>query len=157
MLVRRHDEEARRKAQRLRFQVTSDPMDIVAKVDQVPSSKGKGHVVLAPPADTDFSVSGMIAVALMGCFYATPKDFLSPSPSGIAYTEKYKGSKQSFHVAASAALATELPTLPQLLRGIAQAAEWPELQSARRLVELSLVWKTASGNLERRFRQFREI
>ena len=64
----------------------------------------------------------MIAAALMGCFYATPNDFLSPSPSGIAYTEKYKSSKQSFHVAVSAALATELPTLPQLLRGIAQAA-----------------------------------
>ena len=37
------------------------------------------------------------------------------------------------------------------------SAEWPELQSARRLVELCLVWKTASGNLERRFRRFREI
>ena len=37
------------------------------------------------------------------------------------------------------------------------SAEWPELQSARRLVELCLVWKTSTGNLERRFRRFREI
>ena len=37
------------------------------------------------------------------------------------YTEKYKSSKQSFHVAVSAALAVEFPTLPQLLRAIAQA------------------------------------
>ena len=28
------------------------------------------------------------------------------------------------------------------------STEWPELPSARRLVELFLVWKTASGNLE---------
>ena len=122
MLVRWYDEDAWRKAQRLRFQVTSDPVDFVAKVAQVPQSKGKGHVVLAPPADTDFSVSGAIAAAFLGCFYATPKDFLSPSPSGITYKEKCKSSKQHFHVAVSASLATELPTLPQLLRGIAQAA-----------------------------------
>ncbi len=37
------------------------------------------------------------------------------------------------------------------------AAEWPEFTSGRRLVELFLVWKTSSGNLERRFRRFREI
>ena len=37
------------------------------------------------------------------------------------------------------------------------AAEWPEFQKARRLVELFLIWKTASSNLERRFRRFREI
>ena len=37
------------------------------------------------------------------------------------------------------------------------SAEWPELQSARRLVELCIVWKTSTGNLERRFRRFREI
>ena len=34
---------------------------------------------------------------------------------------------------------------------------FPELASARRLVELLLVWKPATGNLERRFRRFREI
>ena len=37
------------------------------------------------------------------------------------------------------------------------AAEWPELQTARHLVELFLIWKTATGNLERRFRRFREL
>ena len=78
--------------------------------------------MLALPADTDVSASGAIAAAFLGCFYATPKDFLSPSPSGITYKEKCKSSKQHFHVAVSASLATELPTLPQFLRGIAQAA-----------------------------------
>ena len=37
------------------------------------------------------------------------------------------------------------------------AAEWPELNIGRRLVELFLVWKTSSGNLERRFRRFAEV
>ena len=37
------------------------------------------------------------------------------------------------------------------------AAEWPELNIGRRLVELFLVWKTSSGNLERRFRRFAEL
>ena len=37
------------------------------------------------------------------------------------------------------------------------AAEWPELDTGRRLVELFLVWKTSSGNVERRFRRFAEV
>ena len=37
------------------------------------------------------------------------------------------------------------------------AAEWPELHRGRRLVELFLIWKTSSGNLERRFRRFAEV
>ncbi len=123
MLVRLQDEEAGRKAQQLRFQLTSDPLDFVAKVAQVPVSTRSWHVVLAPLVDTDFSLSARIAAALMGGFYATPQDFLckGESPRGIMYTEKYKSSKESFHVAVSAALADELPTLPQLLRAIAMA------------------------------------
>ena len=37
------------------------------------------------------------------------------------------------------------------------AAEWLELHIGRRLAELFLVWKTSSGNLERRFRRFVEV
>ena len=37
------------------------------------------------------------------------------------------------------------------------SAEWPELESARRLVELCIIWKTSTGNLERRFRRLCEI
>ena len=40
----------------------------------------------------------------------------------------------------------------------AQASlEWPELKNQQLLVEVLLVWKSASGNLERRFCRFREI
>ena len=50
-----------------------------------------------------------------------------------------------------------IPTVfTRVLHGGRAAAEWPELGSGRRLVELFLVWKTFSGNLERRFRRFRE-
>ena len=66
VLVRWHNVEARRKAQRLRFQVTSGPVHFVAKVAHVPKPKGKGHVVLAPPAKTYVSVSGAIAAAFLG-------------------------------------------------------------------------------------------
>lgn len=37
------------------------------------------------------------------------------------------------------------------------SAEWPELQSCRHLWKLGFVWKTASGNLERRLHRFREV
>jgi len=121
MLVRLQDNEARRKAQQLRFHLTSDPLEFVAKVAQVPASKQKKHVILAPPEDTDYSLSAMMAAAIMGGFYATPQDFVKQDESlrGIMYTESYRSSKQSFHVAVSAKLADELPTLPQLLRAIA--------------------------------------
>ena len=129
MLVRLHDKEARLKGLQFKFQVTTDPVDFVAKVIQVPASAGKGHVVLAPPVDTDFSLSAMIAVALMGGFFATPKEYTvaygrltqAAPPRGIAYTGQYKIANQKWHVAVSAAVAAEFPTLPQLLLSIAKA------------------------------------
>ena len=59
----------------------------------------------------------------MGGFYATPQDFLAQDESrrGIMYAEKYKSSKDSFHVAVSASLDVELPTLSPLLKAIDQA------------------------------------
>ena len=121
MLVRLSDQKAVRKAQSLRFHITSDPVDFAKQVADIPRSQRRGNVVLAPPASTDFSVCGAVAAALMGCFYAAPKDFLSSSPRGITYQESYSDPTRAFHVAVSADLAQELPTLPGLLRGISQA------------------------------------
>ena len=59
-----------------------------------------------------------------GSVFADPMIFVrqGDSPRGIMYTErKSKARKNNFHVAVSAALAEEFPTLPQLLRGIAEA------------------------------------
>jgi len=121
MLVRLEDEEARSKALQLRFAVESDPLEFVAKVLRLPSSPQVGHVVIAPPLDTDFALSAMMAAALLGAFFATPKDFLMAEPKGLQYRAKYKISKNIFHMAVSAAIAREFPTLPQLLKAIAEA------------------------------------
>ena len=37
------------------------------------------------------------------------------------------------------------------------SAEFPELKAGRSLVELFLVWKTSTGNVERRFRTYSEV
>ena len=152
MLVRLHDEEARRKGLQFRFQATTDPVDFVAKVLQVPASVGKGHVVLAPPVDTDFSLSAMIAVAFMGGFFATPKEFVTQAaaPRGIAYTGQYKIANQKWHVAVSAAVAAEFPTLPQLLLSIARApGSGCNLYSERKLCKFFKVLKTTPRILQR--------
>ena len=93
------------------------------KIVKVPARPQKVHVVLAPFGDTDFSVSARIAAALMGGFYATPQDFLARDESrrGIMYAVKYKDSKDRVHVAVSASIEVELPTLAPLLKAIAKA------------------------------------
>ena len=114
---------ARRRAQLLRFTLASDPLDFVDRVLKLPSSSKKGHVVIARIAHTDYAVSAMIAAALLGCFHTTPQDFLNQdeTPRGIMFEMKYKNPKQNFHVVVSAALAADFPTVPLLLRNIAQA------------------------------------
>ena len=90
MLVRLQDQSARRKAQQLKFQLTSDPLDFVDQVAKLPARPQKVHVVLAPLVDTGFSLCARIAAALMGGFSATPQDFLAPDESrrGIMYAVK---------------------------------------------------------------------
>ncbi len=96
-------------------------MYFVAKVVKAPACHRKVHVVLAPLVDTYVSLSARIVAALMGGFSATPQEFLTRSPRGIMYEEKYRSSKKSFHVAISPALAKELPSLPEILRAISTA------------------------------------
>jgi hypothetical protein len=154
MLVRLKDREARCKGQRLRFSLASDPLEFVAQVLKVPASMKKGHVVIAPPADTDYSLSAMIAAALLGCFYAAPKEFRNQdeSPSGIMYTQAYKNQKQSFHVAVSAALADEFPTLPRVFTDIAQAPGscFKYYLSERKLCKASKRTKKTTPRLQQR-------
>ena len=121
MLVREQDAEARRKAQLWKFRLTSDPVDFVTRVARIPGSKCNGHAVLAPPVETDFALSALIAAGFMGAFFADPNDFVKQGrePRGITYTETWKSSKIKFHVAVSTALAKDFPTLPSLLRSIA--------------------------------------
>ena len=87
MLVRLADGAARSKAQGLRFSITNDPLDFVAKVVRVLAAVGKGHVVLAHAIGTDFAVTARIAAALLGCFLTTPEVFCQDAPRGIMYRE----------------------------------------------------------------------
>jgi len=124
MLVRFCDEAARRKALQLKFKLTEDPVDFVKQVGRVPTSSGKGNVVLAPMETTDYSLSARIAVALMGGFSATAKDFLDDAKRpqcGIMHQETCKIPKQTYHVAVSQSLADEFPTVPHVLEAVAQA------------------------------------
>ena len=99
--------------------MVADPVDFVQKVSRVASEKG--NVVLTPPAaDTDYALSSAVVAALLGCFCVAPRDFLEDM-KGLQYEEKYKSSKQSFHVAVSADFAVDFPTMPQVPRAIAEA------------------------------------
>ena len=124
MLVRLGDQEARRKAQRLRFQLVHDPVDFLtrlAKQDRKAARKS-GHVVLAATADTgtDFGIAAQIAAAFTGAFHTTPTDFArQDSPQGIQYAEKLRSSATTYHVAVTAALqAASIVAYPCL------GAEW---------------------------------
>ena len=114
------------KATRLRFRVVNDPVDFLAGVaKQQNSNAGRrsGNVVLVQTADadTDFGIAAKIAAAFTGAFFTTPDDFAKGDfPEGIQYTEKLRSSKATYHVAATASLEAQLPTLPHLLRTLAQ-------------------------------------
>ena len=125
MLVRFGSVAARRKAQPLRFHRVNDPVDFIGSVAKESSSgkRAKGNVVLVDTADmqTDFGVAAKIAAAFTGAFFTTPDDFARQDlPKGIQYTEKLWSSRTTYHIAATASLQADLPTLPHLLRALAQ-------------------------------------
>ena len=125
-LVRLADQEARRKAQRLRFQLVHDPVDFLARLAKQDrkAARKSDNVVLAATADTvtDFGIAAQIAAAFTGAFYTTPTDFArQDSPQGIQYTEKLRSSATTYHVAVTSALHADLPALPHRLHTLAQA------------------------------------
>ena len=78
-------------------------------------------MVRTADAVTDFGVAAKIAAAFTGAFFTTPDDFARQDlPKGIQYTEKLWSSRTTYHVAATATLQADLPTLPHLLRALAQ-------------------------------------
>ena len=96
----------------------------VAKQDRKAARKS-GNVVLAATADTvtDFGISAQIAAAFTGAFFTTATGFArQDSPQGIQYTEKLRSSTTTYHVAVTAGIQAHLPTLPHLLRTLAQTS-----------------------------------
>ena len=124
LLLRRDDELELQRARRLKFTPFHDPVEFVTRVARRPhGSCGIGHVVVAPPTPTDFGVCGQFAAALMGCFYTTARNFRKHHPRGTEYTKKYyKSSRQTLRMAVSEELQKECPTLPPLLKVIAEAS-----------------------------------
>ena len=125
LLVRQGCVEARQKAQRMRFHVVSDPLDFLTCMAKQKSSgqRDKGNVVLVTTAEaqTDFGIAAKTIAALTGAFFTTPGDFVQQDlPTGIQYKEKLSTSRTSYHVAATASLQADLPTLPHLLRALAR-------------------------------------
>ena len=125
MLVRVADKEARCKAQRLRFKLLHDPVEFLNGLakQKTKAARESGNVVLAAAdTGTDFSIAAQIAAAFVGAFFTTPFEFAQKiSPPGIQYTEKLRSSTTSYHVAVTADLQADLPTLPHLLRTLAQS------------------------------------
>ena len=123
-LVRLSDADARRKALERGFTAISDPVEFVTKVAKFPPSlrARTGSVVIAPLVDTDFALSGIVTAAFMGAFFVSPPAFLDKSPRGVFYTEKHTDPKKRLHVAVTASIADELPSLQQILERIASSA-----------------------------------
>ena len=85
--------------------------------------RGRGNVVLVDTHDamTDFGISARIAAAFTGAFFTTVSDFAQKdSPEGIQYSDHLRKSKTTHHVAATAKLLADLPTLPHVLRTLAE-------------------------------------
>ncbi len=71
---------------------------------------------------TDFGIAAQIAAAFTGAFYTTATEFArQDSPQGVQYTEKLWSSATTYHVAVTAALQDNFPTLHQILRALARA------------------------------------
>ena len=70
---------------------------------------------------TDFGISAQIAAAFTGAFFTTATGFArQDSPQGIQYTEKLRSSTTTYNVVVTAGIQAHLPTLPHLLRALAQ-------------------------------------
>ena len=103
-----------------------DPVDFLhrlAKQDRT-AARNNGNVVLAAaaPTATDFGLCVQIAAAFAGAFFASPEDFAGQdAPRGMLYKEKLRSSTRTDHVAVTASLQEDFPTLPQLFRILAQS------------------------------------
>ena len=97
----------------------------VLEVGKVPNHARKGHLVIAPGGDSEYSMTAIVAPALVGAFCTTPQNFIEDAeglPRGVQYMEKCKSPKQNVHVAVSGNLAKAMPSLKALLFVVAEAS-----------------------------------
>ena len=123
MLVRRGDKDACLKARRLKFKLVHEPAQFVQRCNQQQKKAAQktGHVVSAVPA-TDFGIAAQLAGAFVGAYFTSPTNFAKQDlPRGIQYKEKLWSSTTSYHLAVTAGLQEERPTLPHIMRTLAQS------------------------------------
>ena len=116
------DRRARRVAQNLGFHILDDPVDFVRKVGAAASRRvGAGHVVLAPVCeDTDYAVCARLCAVCLGAYLADSQAFCRKRSRGVQYEDLCHTGGAGFKVAVSARLASQMPTLPLLLRALAE-------------------------------------
>ena len=133
------EQAAIRKAVRLGFKLTRDPVEFVSEVGKRPGSSRKAHVVLAPiDGQSDYAVCAHIAAAIMGAWFTDAKSFVSDGRSrGCQCEERCKTRRSLFKLAASADLRVECPSLVLLLRAVALVpGSTYELHSEQKLIKL---------------------
>ena len=114
------DGAARRLARSLGFRIIDDPVDFVHKVGKV--ARRQGHVVLAPVSEnTDYAVCARLCAVCLGAYFADSTAFCRKGRlCGVQYDDLCHGGGPVFKVAVSAGLASKMPTLPMLLRALAE-------------------------------------
>ena len=141
------DRPARQVAQRLGFQIVDDPIEFARKVGAA-ATRRKGHVVLAPVSeDTDYAVCARLCAVWLGAYLADSQAFCRKGSHGVQYEDLCHTGGAGFKVAVSRRLASEMPTLPLLLRALAEVPRSNfELYMSERT--LGKVWKKAKTTKE---------
>ena len=139
LLVLPTEEKAIRKARRLGFKLTHDPVEFVSLVGKQPRTSRKAHVVLAPiDGKSDYAVCAHLAAVIMGAWFTNARSFVYDGRTGgCQYEERCRTRRSIFKLAASADLQAECPSLKVCLRTVAQVPGGTfELHSAERLIKL---------------------
>ena len=117
------DRPARQVAQRLGFHILDDPIEFARKVGAA-ATRRKGHVVVAPVSeDTDYAVCARLCAVCLGAYLADSRSFCRKRMRGVQYEDLCHTGGAGFKVAVSARLASQMPTLPLLLRALAEVPE----------------------------------
>ena len=104
----------------MKFQIIGDLVDFVRKVGGC-IARRRGHTVVAPVSEnTDYAVCARLCAVRLGTYSADSKSFRKKGREyGIQYVDICHRGGAGFKVAVSASLASELPTLPLVLRALA--------------------------------------
>ena len=131
--------DAIRRARRLGFKVTHDPVEFVSLVGKQLTTSRKAHAVLAPvDGKSDYAICAHLVAVIMGTWFTDARTFVSNGQvGGCQYKECCRTRRSMFRVAVSAALQEEIPSLKVCLRTVAQVPQSTfELHSHGSLLKL---------------------